>query len=107
MKTSSILGILGIVFGLLGGLAALFLSAFVPAVATNAGIAIMASLLGIIAIWLTEQDSKIAAVEYIIAGLGLLIGVSMFGVLGFILFIIAAILVFKDKKVAVPTKEVI
>ena len=106
MRSSSILGILGIVFGLLGAIFVLFFSALVASAGVNAVVGILASLLGIVAIWLSNKDSKIAAVQYIIVGFGVLIAIGFFGVLGFIFFIIAAILVFRDKKVAVPIREV-
>lgn len=106
IKSSTILGILGIIFGFLGGMFALFLGVFSTSILINAFIAIISSLMGILAIWLSDKDATIAAVEYLIAGFGVLIGVSFFGVLGFIFFIIAAILCFKDRNFAVPVKGV-
>ncbi len=96
MRSSNILGILGIVFGFLGGFLVLLFSTIATDMITNAMIAMFASILGILGIWLSNKESKIAAAQYLVAGIGVLIGISAFGILSFIFFIIAALLAFRE-----------
>lgn len=107
MKSSSILGIIGIVFGFLGGLLVLLFSAIVSTAITNAMVGMFASILGILGLWLSDKDNKIAAAQYAVVGIGLLIGIGGFGILGFIFFIIAALLAFRDKSQVESSKEVV
>jgi hypothetical protein len=73
---------------------------------TNAMVAIFASILGILGLWLSDKDNKIAAAQYIVVGLGLFIAIGAFGILGFIFFVIAALLSFRDKVQIESTEKI-
>ena len=106
MRSSNILGILGIVFGFLGSFLVLIFSAIETTMITNAMVGIFASLLGILGIWVMDKDNKIAAAQYLVVGIGVLIGIGGFGILGFIFFIIAALVAFRDSPKTEEIKEV-
>lgn len=105
MKLSNVLGILGIVFGFLGSFLVLLFSAIATEMITNAMVGMFASILGILGVWLMDKDNKIAAAQYLVAGIGVLVGIGGFGVLGFIFFIIAALLAFRDSPKTDEIKE--
>lgn len=102
MKINPILAILGFVFGIFGALAAYCLSGIDTELITNGSIALISGILGLVGIWLFDKDYRISSVQYIISGIGILIGVSLFGVLGFIFYVIAAIVSFVEKDKAKP-----
>lgn len=97
MKYNPILAILGFVFGLGGALFAYSMSGLSADLATNGSITLIASILGLIGIYLFEKDYKIAIAQYVIAGLGVLIGTSLLGILGFLLYLIAALMAYMER----------
>ena len=97
MKYNPILAILGFVFGLGGALFAYAMSGLSADLATNGSITLIASILGLIGIYLFEKDYKLAVVQYVIAGLGVLIGTSLMGILGFLMYLIAGIMAYMER----------
>lgn len=98
MKYNPILAILGFVFGLGGALFAYAMSGLSADLVTNGSITLIASILGLIGIYLFEKDYKLAVVQYVIAGLGVLIGTSLIGILGFLMYLIAAIMAYMERE---------
>jgi hypothetical protein len=97
MKINPIMAVLAFLFGLGGSLVAYSWSGLSADLATNASITLVASILGLIGIYLFEKDYKIAIAQYIISGLGVLIGTSMVGIPGFIFYVIAAIVAYIER----------
>ncbi len=97
MKINPIIAVLAMIFGLGGAFAAYGLSGLSAELATNGSITLVSSLLGLIGIWLFNKNYKIAAVQYIVCGLGVLIGTSLFGIMGFLCYLIAAIASYMEK----------
>ena len=91
------MAILAMVFGLGGAFAAYGLSGISADLITNGSITLVSSLLGLVGIWLFNKDYKIAMAQYVICGLGVLIGTSLFGLLGFIFYLITAVVAFMEK----------
>jgi len=79
------LGIVGGIFGLLGGIFALI---FIPELGFSA---ILASVIGIFGAIYVTKNSKWGGIILVISSIWLLISISYFGVLGFILLIIAGL----------------
>ncbi|HII83418.1 MAG TPA: hypothetical protein HA271_00945 [Methanobacterium subterraneum] len=77
------LGIVGGIFGLFGGIFALL---FIPELGFSA---ILASVVGIIGAIFVTRNPKWGGLILIISSVWLLISISFFGVLGFILLLIA------------------
>ncbi|RAP54831.1 MAG: hypothetical protein BZ137_00130 [Methanosphaera sp. rholeuAM130] len=97
MKINPIMAILAMVFGLGGAFAAYGLSGLSADLMTNGSITLVSSILGLAGIWLFNKDYKIAAAQYIVCGLGVLIGTSLFGILGFLFYLIAGVVAFMEK----------
>lgn len=97
MKLNPIFALIGFIFGVIGALIAYSFSGFGSELITNGSIALISGIVGLVGIWLFDKDYKIACVQYIIGGLGILVGVSAFGILGFAFYLIAAILTFIEK----------
>ncbi len=97
MKYNPILAILALLFGIGGAIGAYGLSGISAELVTNGSITLVASLLGLIGVYLFEKDYKLAIIQYIICGLGVLIGTSLFGLLGCIFYIAAAIMAYVEK----------
>ena len=97
MKFNPIVAIIAMVCGLGGALSAYGLSGLSAELITNGSITLISSLLGLAGIWLFNKDYKIAMVQYIVCGLGVLIGTSFFGILGCLVYIIAAVVAFIEK----------
>ena len=96
-EISSLLGIIGIILGITSAVRGLIILPFSEEIIINISISLIASLLGILALWLSNKDYKIAFAEYLIAGAGLIIGVHLISVIGAISFFIAGILLYIDK----------
>lgn len=79
------LGIVGGIFGLFGGIFALL---FIPELGLSA---ILASVLGIVSAIYVTRNGKWGGIILIISSIWLLISISFFGVLGFILLLIAGL----------------
>lgn len=97
MKINPILAVLAMIFGLGGAFAAYGLSGLSADLMTNGSITLVSSILGLAGIWLFNKDYKIAAAQYIVCGLGVLIGTSLFGILGFLFYLIAGVAAFMEK----------
>ena len=103
MKFNPIFAILGFIFGVMGGFIAYFLSGFASELMTNSSIALISGILGLIGIWLFNKDYRVAIAQYIIAGIGVLIGVSLYGVVGCIFYVLAAVVALMEKDKIKPT----
>jgi hypothetical protein len=97
MKIDLIMAILAFVFGLGGALVAYSWSGLSADLATNGSITLISSILGLIGIYLFEKDYKLAIVQYLICGIGVLIGTSLLGILGLLFYILAAILSYMER----------
>lgn len=98
MKINPIIAFLAFLFGLGGSLVAYSWSGLSADLATNGSITLVASILGLLGIYLFEKDYKIAMAHYIICGLGVLIGTSMLGIPGFIFYVIAAVVAYVERE---------
>lgn len=97
MKINPIMAVLALLFGIGGALSAYTLSGLSADLATNGSITLISSILGLLGIYLFEKDYKLAITQYVICGLGVLVGTSLVGLLGFIFYIIAAIMAYVEK----------
>lgn len=97
MKINSIVAFIAFIFGICGSLVAFFVASFDSSLLINGIIAIIASCYGLIGVWLFNKNYKISIAMYVVAGICVLIGVSLFGVLGFMLYIVAAIVAYVEK----------
>jgi hypothetical protein len=79
------LGVVGGIFGLFGGIFALL---FIPELGLSA---ILASVIGIIGAIYVTRNARWGGIILIISSIWLLISISFFGVLGFILLLIAGL----------------
>ena len=79
MKIHQIIAVLAMVFGLGGAFVAYSFSGLSAELITNGSISLVSSILGLLGIYLFEKDYKIAIVQYIICGIGVLVGTSLFG----------------------------
>lgn len=86
-----ILAILGGVFGLLGAVLAIGFGAFADTI-SNGVAALLCSVMGIVAIFFLSSKPKVAAWLLLCGGVGVLISVSLSGVLPSILMIIAGVM---------------
>ena len=102
MKFNPIFAILGFIFGVVGGFIAYFLSGFDSELMTNGSIALISGILGLIGIWLFNRDYRVAIAQYTIAGIGVLIGVSLYGVVGCIFYVLAAVVALMEKDKVKP-----
>ncbi|WP_455644720.1 hypothetical protein [Methanosphaera sp.] len=103
MKVNYIFGVIGCVFAILGAIVAFFMAAFSSDLLTNGMMAMLAGLLGLLGIWLFDKDYRIAGVQYIVSGIGVLIGVSLFGILGLVFYLIAGLFAFMEKDKSAQT----
>ena len=95
---SLVFSVMGIVLGIISVLIALMFNFLSAELIINAGVALVASLIGVVAIWLSNKDYRVAFIEYLIAAMGLLVTFYLIGIIGAIFFIIAAILLLIDKR---------
>ena len=97
MKINPIMAVLAFIFGLGGALVAYSWTGLSAELMTNGSISLVSSILGLIGIYLYEKDYKIAIAQYVLCGAGVLIGTSLYGVLGCVFFVLAAILAYVEK----------
>lgn len=97
MKFNPILAVLGCLFGFFGAFFAYSFSGLSSDLMTNGSITLVASLLGLLGIYLFYKDYRVAITQYVICGLGVLIGTSLVGSLGFIFYIIAAVVAYVER----------
>ena len=91
------MAILAMIFGLGGAIIAYSFSGLGAELITSGSISLVSSILGLIGIYLFEKDYRIAMAQYVICGLGIFIGTFLYGVLGFLFYIIAAVVAFVEK----------
>lgn len=88
-----VLGIIGAIFGLLGGVFAIMLSHLEEAEIFALGIsALLASIVGIVGSVYVKNNAKTGGIILIISAIWLLISISAYGILGFILLGIAGLI---------------
>ncbi|OED03697.1 hypothetical protein A9757_05290 [Methanobrevibacter sp. A54] len=88
-----VLGIIGAIFGLLGGVFAIMLSSFGGTEIFALGIsALLASIVGIVGSVYVKNNAKTGGIILIISAIWLLISISAYGILGFILLGIAGLI---------------
>ncbi|OED30123.1 hypothetical protein NL43_04250 [Methanosphaera sp. WGK6] len=65
----------------------------------------LAGLLGLLGMWLFDKDYRVAGIQYIVSGICVLIGISLYGIMGFVFYIIAGVFAFieKDKSAQLST----
>lgn len=85
------LGISGGVFGLIGGIFALLFSFFVSDALSLGISAVLASIVGIVGAIYVTKNPRWGGIILIISAIWLLISISLFGLLGAILLLIAGI----------------
>jgi hypothetical protein len=100
MKVSLIFGYIGVFLGFLFGAFNILIALFLmnPIVIYGLLSFIAFPTTGLLAIYLDSKDTNMASLLFLISGVGMLIGVGVnFGLISSILFIIAALLEFKDE----------
>lgn len=101
MKYDIILATLAFICGIIGTFLAFGLSFTDGVLLYNALIALVSSLFGISGIWIYKKDPNISIVTYIIAAIGVLIGLSSVGIPACVLFILVAIVTFTKRNEAI------
>jgi hypothetical protein len=96
------LGIIGGIFGILGGILAYLIASFgasfgTSSLFTNAAGALIFSVVGIVG-GMLETRKMLGAALMIIGAFGVVISISIFGVLTFILFLVGGIVILMQKK---------
>ncbi|PKL66869.1 MAG: hypothetical protein CVV28_08325 [Methanobacteriales archaeon HGW-Methanobacteriales-1] len=99
MRYSSIFGYIGAIIGILIGLyymsiVVMFMNPWVLLAFLGS---IIFSISGLFAIKLSSKDTDLAALLFLISGLGILITMAEAGIISFILFVIASVLEFRNK----------
>ena len=74
------------------GLNVFSLSGLVPDFVFYGSLAIIIAILGLLGVYISKMDIRIAAIQYIILGLGLFITIGYYGVIGCVIFIVAGVL---------------
>jgi hypothetical protein len=92
------IGIIGGIFGILGAILAYLIASFgTSSLFTNAAGALIFSVVGIIG-GVLETRKMLGAALMIIGAFGVVISISIFGVLTFILFLVGGIVILMQKK---------
>lgn len=103
LKTvSTIVAIVAVIIGIIEGLNVFSLSGLVPDFVFYGSLAIIIAILGLLGVYISKMDIRIAAIQYIILGLGLFIAIGYYGVIGCVIFIVAGVLAIAEY---VQTKE--
>ncbi len=100
MKTSLIFGYIGSLLGFFFGTFNILITCFLINPILIFGLLgfIIFPITGLLAIYLDSKDTNMASSLFLISSIGILITVGIkFGIMSFILFLIAALLEFKDK----------
>ena len=101
LKTvSTIVAIVAVIIGIIEGLNVFSLSGLVPDFVFYGSLAIIIAILGLLGVYISKMDIRIAAIQYII--LGLFIAIGYYGVIGCVIFIVAGVLAIAEY---VQTKE--
>lgn len=77
LKTvSTIVAIVAVIIGIIEGLNVFSLSGLVPDFVFYGSLAIIIAILGLLGVYISKMDIRIAAIQYIILGLGLFITIG-------------------------------
>ncbi|MBE6486005.1 MAG: hypothetical protein E7Z85_04090 [Methanosphaera stadtmanae] len=98
MKINPILAVIACILGLGGVFVAFSSSVLTSDLVINISIALLSSILALAGILLFEKDYKISIVQYVICAFGVLLGLLVYGIPSFVLFIIAAAITFFEKE---------
>lgn len=103
MKYNYIFAILAAICGIVGTFIAFFASVFSEDLIFNALAALISTIFGVMGMWLFNKDPFKSSVLYILSAFGILIGISLFGIPAFLLFLIAGIAAYMERsKVDIP-----
>lgn len=103
LKTiSTIVAVIAVIIGIIEGLNVFSLSGLVPDFVFYGSLAIIIAILGLLGVYISKMDIRIAAIQYIILGLGLFIAIGYYGVIGCVIFVAAGVLAIAEY---VQTKE--
>lgn len=93
LKTvSTIVAIVAVIISIIEGLNVFSLSGLVPDFVFYGSLAIIIAILGLLGVYISKMDIRIAAIQYIILGLGLFIAIGYYGMIGCVIFIVAGVL---------------
>ncbi len=98
MKYNPIIAVVAFIFGLGGSLVAFSLSEFSADLAVYGSITLIASILGLVGIFLFDKDYKVAIVQYVVCGMSIFVGASLVGILGCLFYMIAAVLAYIERE---------
>ena len=98
MKINPIFAVIACIMGLVGVFVAYSSALFSNDLLIGASITVISVILGLTGIFLFEKDFKLAIVQYIICAFGALLGVGQYAIISFLLFIIAAVISFFEKR---------
>ena len=103
MKYNYIFAILAIICGIIGTFIAFFMSVVSEDLIFNALMALISTIFGGISMWLYSKDPFKSCVLYVLCAFGVLIGIFIFGIPAFLLFLMAAIGAYMERdKVDIP-----
>lgn len=93
LKTiSTIVAVITVIIGIIEGLNVFSLSGLVSDFVFYGSLAIIIAILGLLGVYISKMDIRIAAIQYIIIGLGLFITIGYYGVIGCVIFVVAGVL---------------
>lgn len=93
LKTiSAIVAVIAVIIGIIEGLNVFSLSGLVSDFVFYGSLAIIIAILGLLGVYISKMDIRIAAIQYIIIGLGLFITIGYYGVIGCVIFVVAGVL---------------
>ena len=97
LKTiSTIVAIIAIIIGIIEGLNVISLSGIVSDFVFYGSLAIIIAILGFLGVYVSKTNINIAAIQYIILGIGLFLTIGYYGVIGCVIFIVAGGLAFAE-----------
>ena len=92
LKTiSTIVAVIAVIIGIIEGLNVFSLSGLVSDFVFYGSLAIIIAILGLLGVYISKMDIRIAAIQYIIIGLGLFITIGYYGVIGCVIFVVAGV----------------
>ncbi len=97
VEFNKIIAIIGFIFGLIAVYDVSRLAIIITALEGRVIVGIIIGILGLVGIYLFDKDYKIAVVEYILAGFGLTCTFGDYGIIAFIIFVIAGIIAFFER----------
>lgn len=91
-RISTIVAIIAVIIGIIEGLNVFSLSGLVPDFVFYGSLAVIIDILGLLGVYISKMDIRIAAIQYIILGIGLFVTIGYYGVIGCVIFILAGVL---------------